>query len=322
MNVQQLRYFLAVVEHGSFSAAAESLRLAPPSVSEPIRRLEAELGLALFERDKRSLRPTDSGVALIPRARQVIRALNDAGEAMGELKALRGGVATLGLFRNADYYEVTSIAADFRRQHPGMTLRMVGQNSAEVADAIRSGMIEAGLVVLPISDDELSITPLLRDEVLYASADRAHTRVPIDLSTLVQRDLILYDAHYGNEDPTRHQVVARVQENGLKLDPVLEVERVETALRLVERGLADTFASGSVLDTLAPKLHRVSLEPQLFDTVAVVTRRAARLSPASVALIQLADQKLRAVARRSSTISLVQVDNRVQQHAVAERESS
>ena len=319
MNFQQLRYFLAVVEHGSFAAAAESLRLAPPSVSEPIRRLEAELGLALFERGKRSLRPTDSGAALIPRARQVIRALGDAREAMGELKALRGGVATLGLFRNADYYDVTSIAADFRQMHPGMTLRMVGQNSAEVADAIRTGELEAGLVVLPIPDDELSIRPLLRDEVLYASAHPTHTQRPIDLSTLVRRDLVLYDAHYGNEDPTRRQMVSRIQESGLNLDPVLEVERVETALRLVERGLADTFASGSVLDTLAPKLHRVSLQPRLFDTVAVVTRRAARLSPASVALLQLADQKLRAVAKRSSTISLVDVKTETRPRAARAR---
>lgn len=304
MNLQQLRYFLAVTDCGSFSAAADSLHLAAPSVSEPVRRLEAEFGLALFERDRRRLRLTDSGAALLPRAREIVRAVEETGQAMTDLRTLVSGIATLGLFRNADYYGLPGVAEEFLAANPTMGLRLFGQNSAEVAEAIRDGSAEAGLVVLPIPDEDLAIRPLIRDEELYASAKRTHTKAPVDLETLCSRRLVLYDAHYGAEDPTRRQVAARLQRRGLSLKPALEVERAETALGFVERGLVDTFAASSVLETLAPELHTVSLEPPLYDTIAVVTRRAARLSPATQALLEMAETKLCGLAGETSRVEL------------------
>jgi DNA-binding transcriptional LysR family regulator len=306
MNLQQLRYFLAAVEHGSFSAAADALHLAPPSVSEPIRRLEGELGLVLFERDRRRLRLTDAGTALVPRARHVLRALDEAGQAMGDLRDLRGGVANFGLFRNADYYDLEGLADQFLAAHPGMRLRLFGQNSAEVATAVRAGRAEAGLVVLPVPDDEqLALRPVLRDEVLYVSADERRTRRRIDLRRLCESPLVLYDAHYAGEDPTRRQLSERVQQEALALDPVLEVERVEGALRCVRAGLGDSIVAGSVLRAAAPDLHAVGLEVPLYDTIAVVTRRGAQLSPATRAFLDVAERRIAALAAGSPTAELV-----------------
>ena len=73
MNLQQIEYFLASARDGSFSAAAESLHLAQPSVSEQVRRLEAELGVALFQRVGRGLVLTEAGKTLRPRAEAVDR---------------------------------------------------------------------------------------------------------------------------------------------------------------------------------------------------------------------------------------------------------
>ncbi|MEA2358637.1 MAG: hypothetical protein QOI62_1897 [Solirubrobacteraceae bacterium] len=305
MNLQQLRYFLAAVEHGSFSAAATALRLAPPSVSESVRRLEAELGLVLFAREGRRLRLTDAAAAFVPRARHVLRAVEEAEQAMGELRTLRGGVASFGLFRNADYYGLEGIAEDFLARHPGMRLRLFGQNSAEVADAIRAGRVEAGLVVLPVPDDELAVEPLLRDEVMFVSADERQTRRRMTLQRLCERPLVLYDAHYGADDPTRRQLQDRLQHAALSLDPVLEVERVEGALRCVDAGTADSIASGSVLRIAAPGLPAVGLDPPLYDTVAVVTRRGAQLSPVTRALVAVAKSRLAALAAASPSAQSV-----------------
>lgn len=307
MNLQQLRYFLAAVDHGSFSAAADALRLAPPSVAEPVRRLEGELGLVLFVRDPRRLRLTDAGAAFVPRARHVLRALEEAQQAMGELRDLRGGVVSFGIFRNADYYGLERIAARFLADHPGMRLRLFGQNSAEVADAVRDGSAEAGLVVLPVADDELRLRPLLRDEVLFVTADPAAVpaRGRIDLRRLCRRPLALYDAHWGASDPTRRQLAERVQQAALALEPVLEVERVEGALRCVVAGAADTLAAGAVVRALAPELPTASLQPPLYDTVAVVTRRGAQLSPATRAFLEVAEAQLAALAARMPSVELV-----------------
>src|SRR6185436_17126417 len=103
MTLQQLQYFLAAVEHGSFSAAAESLHLAQPSLSEQIRRLEAELGSPLFARGGRGLELTEAGRRLRPHAEQVLAAAEEARDSVKEVSDMRGGTIAFGTFGNAPY---------------------------------------------------------------------------------------------------------------------------------------------------------------------------------------------------------------------------
>ncbi len=134
MTLQQLEYFLAALDEGSFSAAAERLLLAQPSLSEQIRRLEAELGVALFTRVGRGIRPTDAARALRPHAEAALGAVAEGREAVVEQRELQGGIATFGTFGTARWYPGTQIVSAFRKRHPKVRVRMVGQNSSEVGD--------------------------------------------------------------------------------------------------------------------------------------------------------------------------------------------
>ena len=130
MTIQQLQYFLSAVEHGSFSAAAEALHLAQPSLSEQVRRLEAELGVALFQRGGRGLVPTEAGRTLRDHAERVLAEVDLARDSVAEVRQLRGGTATFGTWGAARFYPGTQIVADFRRKFPGVRVRLVGLNSA------------------------------------------------------------------------------------------------------------------------------------------------------------------------------------------------
>src|SRR3954465_15583370 len=152
MTLQQLEYFLAAVGHGWFSAAAESRHLAQPSLSEQVRKLELELGVALFHRVGRGLKLTEAGRVLRPHAERVLAEVEAARGAALEVRALRGGTAAFGTFGGARYYLPTAFVAGFRRRYPGVRVRLVGQNSAEVVELIHSGDLEAGAVALPIED--------------------------------------------------------------------------------------------------------------------------------------------------------------------------
>ena len=144
MTLQQLRYFLAAAEHGSFSAAAEELLMAQPSLSEQIRRLEAELGVALFTRAGRRLVLTEAGRMLRPQAERTLAAAEDAAASVREVRDLAGGTATFGTFGSAHHYLLGGLVQDFRQRYPTVRVRVVGQNSAEVADAVRDGRLEGG----------------------------------------------------------------------------------------------------------------------------------------------------------------------------------
>jgi LysR family transcriptional regulator, cyn operon transcriptional activator len=162
LTLQQLAYFLAAAEHGSFSAAAESLHMAQPSLSEQVRRLEAELGVALFARVGRGLEMTEAGRLLQPQAERTLDAAREAAESVREVRDLAGGTVAFGTFGGAHHYLLGDLVQAFRRRHPRVRVRVVGQNSAEVADAVRDGHLEAGLVALPIDDRGLSLEPAFR----------------------------------------------------------------------------------------------------------------------------------------------------------------
>ena len=297
MTLQQLTYFLAAVEHGSFSAAAEALFMAQPSLSDQIRRLESELGVALFARGGRGLELTEAGRLFRPHAERTVAAAEEAAESVREVRDITGGTVTFGTFGSAHHYILVGLLQDFRSQYPNVRVRAIGQNSAEVADAVREGRLEAGLIALPIDDRGLEIRPSIREENHYISASSQRIAKPVTIEALAAAPLILYDARWGAVDPMRRQLDERAQRAGVRIEPQIEVEYMTAALDLAARKLGDTVAAPSVLVTrgFSRSLGSVSLDPPLYDTYAFVTRRNAHLSPATRALLRLAERRLEAM---------------------------
>ncbi len=302
MTLQQLQYVLAAIEHGSFSAAAEALHLAQPSLSEQVRRLEAELGVRLFQRVGRGLVLTEAGRALRPHAEAALAAVEAARASVGAIRELRGGLAAFGTFGTARTYLGADLVEDFRRSHPDVRVRIVGQNSSETAEAIRDGELEAGLVVLPIDDRGLAVRPAMRDEVLYVSTDPARLKRPMTVARLATAPLILSEASWGSEDPTRRQLSELAQREGVAIEPQIDVEDMEVALALTARGLGDTIAPRGMLGQLAPRrVGWVPFAEPIYETFAFTWRRGAPLSPATREFMTFAERRLDALAERLQT---------------------
>ncbi|WP_319446579.1 MULTISPECIES: LysR family transcriptional regulator [unclassified Mycobacterium] len=316
MTLSQLRAFVEAERLGSFTAAADALEMAQASVSELVRRLEDELGAQLFVRGSRRLALTAAGQELLPYAQQSVHAADGGVQAVRSVGSLGGGTATFGVPRNADYYLLSSLVQTFHTRYPSVRVRLVGQNSAETAAAIQAGEIEAGMLILPIDDEDLVVRPLLRDEVFYVSADPAHTEKPVTIDQFARATLVLYDAHYGWKDPTRRQLAERAQLAGVRLEPMIEIEHVESALKLVASRVGDTIVSGAVLasDAFPPALHTAPFAEPLYDTIALAQHRARPLSNATREFARLAEDSIRELPvvgrsgradRRSSTVPLI-----------------
>lgn len=300
MTLQQLRYFVGTARLGSFSAAAEALHLAQPSLSEQVRSLEGELGTPLFVRGARGTVLTEAGRAFRPEAEAILAGVERARDSVAGVREIRAGTLTFGTFGSASWYGLADVIATFRERHPEVRLRAVGQNSAEVADAIRDGEIEAGLVVLPVDDRGLDLRPAIRDEVFYASADPERLTRRMSVPRLAEAPLILPDARWGREDPTRRQLAERAQRAGVRLQPVIEVEDVDLALDLAARGLGDTVISGAIAhsDRFPDALATVAFTEPLYDAFALASRRGAPLTPATRAMVAIVDEHLERLARQ------------------------
>ena len=296
MTLQQLTYFLAAAEHGSFSAAAETLLMAQPSLSEQVRRLEAELGVPLFVRAGRGLRLTEAGKLFRPHAERTLAEAELAREAVREVREMTGGTVAFGTFSSAHHHLTGGLVQDFATRHPGVRIRVVGQNSAEVADAVRDGALEAGLIVLPVEDAGLDVRVATSEAMLYLSADPERVREPITIERLADAPLILADARWRDVDPTRRVLRERAQRAGVTIEPRIEVEYLTAALDLAVRGLGDTLGTASVLHARGyRRLHSAPFDPPLDATYAFITRRNAHLSPATRAFMQLAERRVQSL---------------------------
>ena len=293
-----MRCFCAALELGSFSAAADALRVTQPAVAEQVRKLERALGADLFVRAGRGVLPTDAGHAFAEHAAASLRALEDAAGSVGEFTAMRSGGVALGTFSAPSTWRLEEVVAAFLERHPNMTVRFLSRNSSAIAERVRCGELEAGVVLLPIDDERLEVRPLVRDELLYVSADPARTRRPATIEQLASAPLVFYDAESADSDPIRRLLAERAQAHGLRLRPRVEVEMAELALALVARGLGDTYLPVSYMHApyYPAGLTTAPFAPPLYTTFAIVTRPAARLSPGTRELLAELETHMHALA--------------------------
>ncbi|HEU0256572.1 MAG TPA: LysR family transcriptional regulator [Microbacteriaceae bacterium] len=161
MNSRQLTVFLAVVDTGGVGKAARLLHVAQPSLSQTIRRLEAEAGVALFTRVGRRLALTPAGEALITPARMTVNGLDQAARALSDIRRLHAGRLDIAALSTLATVPVAGLIGRFRRQHPDVVVRLAAPETAgQVAQLVRDGTAELGFAETPLDEEGLSVRPL------------------------------------------------------------------------------------------------------------------------------------------------------------------
>src|ERR1700728_544583 len=175
MELHQLKYVCAIAATGSFSRAADQCRVAQPSLSQQISKLEDELGTRLFDRLGRSIRLTDAGRTFLPHARTVLHQTELArSEVDGRRRDARGTVIVGVIPTIAPYYLPECIAA-FRRRFAEATLRIVEETTPVLVESLRSLAIDIAILSLPLRRREFEVVPLLTER-LYAALPPDHRR--------------------------------------------------------------------------------------------------------------------------------------------------
>jgi len=301
LTLHQLRCFLATYEHGSLTRAAEELGYAQPSVSGQIRGLERTLGAQLFRRVGRGVVPTTVADSLRPHAERTLAAADDARRAIRSVTSLEAGTIRFGMFGTARLYAGASLVADVLHRHPGVRVELVGQNSTDVFDQLQRGYLEAAMIAVPqVVSEGMSVTPVARDELVYISTDHEAIATPVTPQRLARAQIVMPETTFRAEDSTRSLLRTMLHESGLNPVTRIEVEDVETAVELVGMGLVDSVLPRGVVDQLLPRLAPEAgwarLRPRLFDTIAIVHRKDATLSPAARLMIELATVRIQAIA--------------------------
>ena len=145
MEIHQLRYFVAVADEGSFSRAAAKVRVAQPSLSQQIRKLEAEVGQPLFDRLPRSVVLTEAGHCFIDYARQILASIGDARRCVDEFKGEVAGKVAVGAIPTIAPYVLPELVVTFQKHYPDVTLEIVEDVTDSITRRIEAGELDVAL---------------------------------------------------------------------------------------------------------------------------------------------------------------------------------
>jgi LysR family hydrogen peroxide-inducible transcriptional activator len=268
MELFQLRYFARAARLLHFSRAAEELSISQPSLSLQIGRLETELGTPLFRRQGRRVTLTDAGEALLPLAERLLQLEAEARRAVQQVAGLQQGRLTLCALPALDQHLLPPWLAEFRREHPGVELRVRELRPArKVAQAVRDGQADLGFVHLPCDTAGLAVRPLLEDPLRLIAPD-GHplaAREAVDLAELADEAWVwVHDA----QEP-EHPLYAACLQAGFTPRVVCESGSAQGVLALVAAGLGVALLPALAAEP-RPGVRVLPLRPPHSRTLAVV----------------------------------------------------
>ena len=203
MEFHQLRYFCAVARAGSFTRAAEQERIAQPSLSQQIRKLETELGVPLFERLGRGTRLTPYGEALLAEATNILKNIADAHAAIAALQDGVRGSLRVGAIPTVLPFFLAPRLGEFRDLHPEIEIMLSEDMTRGLVGRLQSGELDLALAALPIKSPDIVCSELFREPLMVA-VGRNHRLAKADSVDLAEvrheRMLLLKDGHCFRQD--------------------------------------------------------------------------------------------------------------------------
>ena len=254
MDTQALTAFLAVAESGSFSTAAERLFVTQPAVSKRIAQLEQQLGTRLFDRVGRRIRLTETGEALLPRARQVLLDLEDMSRAISNLTGTVSGTLRIGTSHHIGLHRLPPVLRRFSREYPDVKLDIHFIDSEEAWEAVLHGDLEMGVVTLPPQPDpRLHSQAVWQDPLVFMAAPE-HPLARLDRVTL--ETLTGYSAILPSPVTfTRRIVESLFEEQALTLNISMSTNYLETIHMMVSIGLGWSVLPETMLDDSVVRLN-------------------------------------------------------------------
>jgi DNA-binding transcriptional LysR family regulator len=283
VQLQQLRYFVAVAETRHFTQAAEKVGVTQPSLSKQIHSLEVDLGAPLFERGRGNVVLTAAGETLLPLAIRILADVDTAHREVQNLVGLRRGRVRLGATPSLCVSLVPRLLRRFHGAYPQIELYIEEGGSQDLVGNLGRGELDLALIVLPTDggDPALLTEALVRESLVVASTDPLPTPDgQLRVTDLRDQPLVMFRAGYDLRDTT----LEACRQAGFVPSFTVEGGEMDAVLSLVEAGLGAAVVPGIVLAG-RPALRATPLAPPgIPRTIALAHRREAPLSHAAEAL--------------------------------------
>ncbi|MDQ6730332.1 MAG: LysR substrate-binding domain-containing protein [Actinomycetota bacterium] len=289
MDLRQLGYLVALAEEGNFTRAAASVHVAQPALSQQIRRLEDELGLALVERTTRRVALTEAGGLLVVRARRILAELEAAS---AELEAVRGmytGHVTLGAMHTMGPVDLSLAVAVFAQRHPHVLFTVREQSSEEMAEMLRVDELDLAFLSVTerVESHGLGLHRLVLEELVAVlpPGHRLARRRQLRMADLADEPFVSFRAGAR----LRELLMSAGREAAFEPRVTLESNESQRIRRLVSRGLGVAILPRSDAEGPGAEVAVATLtEPRLERDITLAWREGRRHAPAAAEFLDLA----------------------------------
>jgi DNA-binding transcriptional LysR family regulator len=244
IDLLRLQTFMHAAESLSFSEAARQMHLTQPTVSHHIKMLETDLGVELFERTGGSLKLTDAGRLLLPRARKLVRQSVEIEQLMEALHDQVVGEIRIACSTTSGKYILPQFAARFQYRNPGVRVSILNCTPDYIVPRLLESEADLGVISHDVLDDELEFQEFFHDHIiLVVPAEHAWAnRHYIDPSELLEEPLIIREPTSG----TRRVMMAELGKHDIVLDDMnvfMELGNAEAIIKTIEAGFGVSFVS-------------------------------------------------------------------------------
>jgi LysR family hydrogen peroxide-inducible transcriptional activator len=273
LKIQDLRYVVALADHGHFGRAAAACDVSQPTLSGQIMKLEDELGVTLFERTTKSVRVTEIGAEIAGRARQILADIEGIASIGRRSAAPLTGDLSLGVIPTLGPYLLPWLVPALRRDYPELRLTVREDLTAALLDRLEAHRLDAALVALPVPNDRLE-TMALFDEPFWFAEPRTDGVREAGLMTkeaLRGRSLLLLTEGHCLRD----QALAVCQTAERDADGDFRATSLQTVLQMVATGLGCTLLPAMARgDASARSVSTRPLEAGIGRRIGLVWRRS------------------------------------------------
>ncbi|MDQ8205621.1 LysR substrate-binding domain-containing protein [Pelagicoccus sp. SDUM812003] len=289
MELRHLRYFTVVAAEEHFRNAAERLNIAQPALSQQIRQLEDQIGVALFERIGRGVRLTEAGKLFWDYADRILALSQESIEAVQEIEGLTRGRLNLGIAQTPNSFHAAPIISAFKARFPHIFVSIAELSADEIETQLVKGELDLGVSFTPGDSQLLDSEPLFEESfALIAAPNQAIARRSrISLKTLQEIPLALLTRDYC----TRRLFEKTCDDLDLPLKVSIEMNTIEGILGTLEAsGLATVLPEQASRSTLfhAHNLRAIPIQnPGIRRTVGLLYRKSGYLSPAAREMAEL-----------------------------------
>lgn len=289
MDIRGLEVFLSVAKHLNYTRAGEEVNLSQPSVSIRIKQLENELGMKLFEQLGKKVALTDAGLLLLPHARRVIAAIQDAKQALEELQGLERGLLRVGASTTPGMYLIPQIIANFKERYPKIEIHLGIKDTRQVEEGVIRNEFDFGFVGGHLAGDEVDVLPWVTDQLVLVvpPTQRLARKKSIKAEDLRKEKFILREVG----SATQATIASHLQKLGLAVETVMKMENPESIKKAVQSGLGIAFISRFVVETELKAKSLVAVRVLGLDIrreLKIVYRKDKHLSRAARTFIETA----------------------------------